>query len=812
MDFHLHREGRNEGIFPLEELRRRRLQGELTGSEYVWREGMADWQPLDRVLQENTPRPTPPPPPLPRGTGRDGGTNRIVIWIVAVACGLALIFAVAVVLFVVKFSRKLAPAITRTINQINQATTPANTTAILEASKPVMWTTNTLTESDLQKRRGEFRRRQWLEGYEKRGDRSETCDAEAVDYLTAWIIRNYGGGTDTNSLSTTDWSDKLANDPACTDPLVLTVTGLNCNELHEKTRRLEKALNSFGNSKHRAYPKFCATVNLQDALGNQPQRIAALQASALDLLRESFADGSLEPEDQAECADLLINGWGSAFLYRDEAGVTGVVKGAGEKYQWLALVMEGNENINEAWKARGGGYANTVTQAGWQGFNSHLEKARQCLTEAWQLRPDLPMAPERMMTVSLGSSGIAEMRLWFDRTVSAQLDNRGAWSEMRWGLRPRWYGDLNSMLAFGQMAVDTGRFDTDIPRKFFDVLTDLESEEEMAPGEHIYGRDYVWPTLQRMYEGYIAKAADESAREGWRTTYATVAYLAGKYDVAGKQLAALNWTLRTNNLTAWGRELSLMPGEVAARTGSEAKKAAEAENARNAKFTDQALKLYTELAASANADTVTREYAASRAAEMRAEKQFEAGEWVDFLPKSDTDPLWFYAWDKGHRVVDGGLEVKLGAEGHMCYSRLRVGKSFEVRGGFEVVSSTSRNFQAGLVMGMPDFNSSFNDNNWYAFRMKRNDDERQVVSFARMWSRQEVRRSIALDDHTNTFDFQFHGTSCSATVDGTRVFDHAGPAAQVNVPEDRFLLGLGAYTDNNTTTIVYRNVQVRRLQ
>ena len=93
------------------------------------------------------------------------------------------------------------------------------------------------------------------------------------------------------------------------------------------------------------------------------------------------------------------------------------------------------------------------------------------------------------------------MRLWFDRTVAAQLDYPSAWSNLRWGLRPRWYGDLEAMLAFGKTALNTRRFDTDVPRILFDTIADVQSELKLPPGNHIYGRPDIWPPLQAMYEG-----------------------------------------------------------------------------------------------------------------------------------------------------------------------------------------------------------------------------------------------------------------------------------------------------------------------
>src|SRR5882762_3015323 len=67
MDYHLHRNGQNAGIFPLEELRRRRAAGEVSGGDLVWCEGMAAWAPLDSVLQQTTfsERVAPHPPPTP---------------------------------------------------------------------------------------------------------------------------------------------------------------------------------------------------------------------------------------------------------------------------------------------------------------------------------------------------------------------------------------------------------------------------------------------------------------------------------------------------------------------------------------------------------------------------------------------------------------------------------------------------------------------------------------------------------------------------------------------------------------------------
>ena len=483
MNYRMRRQGEDLGIFSLEELRRRRESGELTGGEYIQGEGMSDWQPLDLVLQQGY---RIVPPPLPSSVPK-GGLNPGAI---------GLIIAVGVILFIaffayvgISFQRGFQSAInsSRSHGSLNQS----RPEGMAAASKPIILTTNHFTEADVRSRGREFRIRQWLEGYEKRGQRSSACDAEVVQYLQTWIARNYGGSEATNSISIKQETERLAADTNCTDPLVLAVVANNSAGSSNRIPRFERALNGFSGSRHKAYPRLYANVILAQQFKKQSDRVHALDRQALEWFRECFTDGSFIPADQQEVADIFANGWGDDFFKRNGDAVCKIANEAGPSYQWLALVMDGEHHINEAWKARGSGWASGVTQEGWRGFNEHLAEARKILTQAWNLQPGFPLAPCRMMTVALGDSGAAEMRLWFDRTLAAQIDCPQAWSEMRWGLRPRWYGSETAMLALGRTAINTGRFDTDVPRKFFDCVSDVESEMNLPAAAYLRARQYL---------------------------------------------------------------------------------------------------------------------------------------------------------------------------------------------------------------------------------------------------------------------------------------------------------------------------------
>jgi hypothetical protein len=153
------------------------------------------------------------------------------------------------------------------------------------------------------------------------------------------------------------------------------------------------------------------------------------------------------------------------------------------------------------------------------------------------------------------------------------------------------------------------------------------------------------------------------------------------------------------------------------------------------------------------------------------------------------------------------LEVQSDQNGHLIYSRVRMGTDFEVRGQFEVVSSTTKSFQAGLVMGIPQFETY----NWYAFRMKRNTDEGDVASFSQHWTKRQVLAPTPLNSQVNTFDVSFQNGRISATVDGRQIFDNVAPPKDADVSTNEFYLGLGAFNDSNSTVIRYRQVQARRL-
>jgi hypothetical protein len=790
MNYHLHRQGQDPIVLSLDELRRRREAGELTGAELVWQEGMPQWQSLDTVL---APRPS---FAAPGGSDRTGSRAR----------GRIILFAVLVVMLggagalswwaVLMLKREPEPN-RSTVRRPAPTYKPA-----VEILAPLP--TNTLTYRDVRKKERDFRVRQWVDGYKERGARSHPLDADALRAMEGWMANHYGEPGQSNTPVSAIF-DKLAAAQDFNDPLVLTLS-VDETTPDQVVPRLERALAAYPGSKHRAYPRFALAVRLIEKT-REAERLEALFATAREAFAETFRDGSVVPEDQAILAEILVHGWGyNHFLYRTPDAARTVTRQLGPEWRWLHWVVSGEAERAQGWRDRGGGYANTVSERGWELFQAHMIRAQTNFSAAWQLRPDLALAPAQMIDVAMSMADDAEMRRWFRRAVAAQIDYHAAWTAMRWGLRPRWHGNLEKMLEFGLYAVDTGRFDTDVPRKLFDSITDIESEMEVPFGVHLYQDRRYWRPLQRMYEGYLAAPTEEYVRPGWRSTYAVVAYLAGQYAEARKQLEALDWKLAERNLNGWDVDLSLMPLAVAAHTGPLQRQIQEAENSANLLKVSEAVAKYEALEKDPVPDPRTASYIHYRLATLRMEKQFQDGEWVPLLPTGEDDPTW--------RVIAGKLHPEKQAfvmepdQGwHTLLSRLHAGSNFEMQGVMEILQSANGSFQCGMVMGFPMYGSS----DWYGVRLRTNARRQGQVSFSKAWSSQEYVQGAVVDSSTNSIHLKLVEGKMDVEINGEPVLQNQAPNPQMKIRPNNFVVGVGADNDGNGTVVRYRDLRIRKV-
>lgn len=792
MNYDLLINGQNAGSFPLETLRERKRAGELTGMELVRGAGSSEWMTLDSALRDADRASNASQVP-PVSAAPVQGKSRMPGWAIALVI-VAGLLAIAGVGYLGWKSYKVAREIGRAVKQVRGEEGPA------AASRPIVFDENTLDEKASNARGKRFRMKQYVEAYREFGRHDAPWDKDVQTMLQAWLDDQFSDGT--NAAQVSAMIDKIVSN-GCDDPLALTIAAYDSIEAHEKIHRLERAIPGYEKTSYRAYPRLYATAMLATQLGSKSPRHRELDQQSMALYTQALKDGSISKgDDEEEVAEVIINGWGSGFFLRNRGAIVKATEESG-KFEWLSLVLKGTAEVKDSWAARGGGYADTVTEEGWKGFYKHLAAAEEAFTAAWKLEPYRVLAPSSMIEVAMGKPDASAegMRTWFDRATRARIDYRPAWKAMIWGLRPRWHGSHEEMLALGVAAIKTKRFDTVVPNQFHVIVSDIESELELGHGEHAYGQH--WANYREMYEGYIAEPSMKSRETGWRTWCAVVAYFSGEYEAAREQFEAMDWKCHRASLNGWGADLSLLPLQIAAYTGNAADLARRADRSYEQAEIPQAIELFEKLQEIGDERTV--KFCRARLLALKQEELLVKGEWIDLMPSGPDDPNWSIVRQKIQRLPDGALEVESGKEGHSFFSRTRVGAHFEITGEFEVVKSSTKAFQAGLVMGLPDAKSSL----WYGFRMKRNDDEGDVASFSYTWTRTEVSRPAPIKSDRNTFRFRRQGPNVDAWVNGQHVLKDAG-LREMHITMDA-VAGLGAFGDMNETVIRYRNVKARRL-
>lgn len=104
-----------------------------------------------------------------------------------------------------------------------------------------------------------------------------------------------------------------------------------------------------------------------------------------------------------------------------------------------------------AWRARGTGWASSVTEDGHRLFQERLKKAAAELEAAWKLMPDQAQIATTRIWVGIGSGAPREeIEEWFHRGLSADPDDVQLHLAKLEYLKPKWYGTRDEMLKFAR--------------------------------------------------------------------------------------------------------------------------------------------------------------------------------------------------------------------------------------------------------------------------------------------------------------------------------------------------------------------------
>ncbi len=415
----------------------------------------------------------------------------------------------------------------------------------------------------------QFYQRIYVDAFATNGNHSAPWSPQAEALVHA-AVACWANSSDRAAAKAFDQAVVALLDSAADDPLVCMLVGLRLQEVSDRRagRWLRRAVAGLPGSRYSAQAMFLAPPALfteqeaqQPAAGPSPagggRRALAddpsLWPTTQDLLRRAFEEPVRQP---VELRFVLRRTERAGFDQTNtRRALVPILARARRADPWYGHVVRGRIAVADAWAARGSGYGNTVTRAGWEGFSRHLRAARRELEAAYQLHPDLPEAPTAMIEVAMaGYAGRWDTpRRWFDRAVAAQFEYPLAYRCLSRALMPRWGGSHEQMMALARDCLATQRFDTTVPLEYFHTVRLIAEDDELPATWH---DPTVRQELDTMCAGLVNAPEHQSERRRWELIWADVLSMCQRYREAYPlvaepiEVADVGWLASTLDIDA----------------------------------------------------------------------------------------------------------------------------------------------------------------------------------------------------------------------------------------------------------------------
>ncbi len=332
----------------------------------------------------------------------------------------------------------------------------------------------------------------------------------------------------------------------CDDPLILYLRARHPPRGQritpaERVEAYRQAADAMDQSKYSIYWKFYAAfraaseLKARDGTNASPDAVRWWRIATNDLVLVFNDDSVPKFEIYLACNDLLMRASGGD----DEAAYRCMEQPLFRRWpnDSLPWLIKGRAYADMAWNARGGGYADTVTDEGWELFEKNLGVAEDALERAWNLNTNDSRIPLAMMTVELGQGkGRDRMELWFQRAMAIDPNNYAACESKRYYLEPKWHGSAAQMLAFGRECVQSKQWGGRTPLILAAAHEALTAYLEEPARTNYWKKPEVWPDVRSAFEKYLADHKDDTIE---RQRYALFAFRCEQWDVFKRQLPLL---------------------------------------------------------------------------------------------------------------------------------------------------------------------------------------------------------------------------------------------------------------------------------
>jgi hypothetical protein len=267
---------------------------------------------------------------------------------------------------------------------------------------------------------------------------------------------------------------------------------------------------------------------------NVPPRETFLRRAAIHHLNEALHDAKMPPVE----ADVISRQvWeiaqpSSVGRYDIEGLLIPTLKERWGDHAFACWIC-GSFYLDQAWRARGSGFADSVSPEGWKGFHDNLKKADEILRHGWKADPSSADIPVAMIRVCMGQNNPREeMESWFERAMTINTNSYEAVEAKAYYLLPQWFGNDEELLAFGRECVASKKWGGRVPLILPWCHHELHQYSH-KDDKNYYAKPEVWRDIQSAYERYFELNPDDDSH---RHNYASDAFRCGEYGAFLEQL------------------------------------------------------------------------------------------------------------------------------------------------------------------------------------------------------------------------------------------------------------------------------------
>lgn len=417
------------------------------------------------------------------------------------------------------------------------------------------------SQKDFQKKKFAWLVRRTVDVYDRTARKTSNWDTMAKQFLLD-VCKFETEQVSTPTLPELDTQGKTLVNAGCDDPLILLWYGKILHRQHKFEEAEQFLVRAYEGLQQGEYPHvqaFFSTDALAGNLMKQGRDEAGKHWYMLELnaLSEAIISKEFNRSESPIAFRLAYNIYCNPYDISKYGHIYNIIKESRDIDPWLLHIVEGESELDAAWKARGSGLASSVTKEGWKGFREHLTRAHANFLEAWQLHPEYPEAAAQMITVIMG--GYAESdeteRLWFERAIQAQIDYVPAYENYIHALKPLWGGSHEAMYELGMECLNTERFDTDVPMFYLRALREIGGDLPKNRWRAVFRRPGVYENLQQLFNGMLKETGRYEDRKRLLTQRALTEMWCGHYEKAKAMLEEIGEDVDLRK-GFWGKALS----------------------------------------------------------------------------------------------------------------------------------------------------------------------------------------------------------------------------------------------------------------